>query len=79
MHMLQGESSDDESNEVYAAEFVWSSSDKPSTCTSLKPISKNRQDEIKFTFDVTKCDRFLMNWQSMRRLSSLTLFHQRRN
>ena len=57
MHMLQGESSDDEGNEVYAAEFVWSSSDKPSTCTSLKPISKNRQDEIKFTFDVTKCDR----------------------
>ena len=51
MHMLQGESSDDEGNEVYAAEFVWSSSDKPSTCTSLKPISKNRQDEIKFTFD----------------------------
>ena len=57
MHMLQGEFSDDEGNEVYAAEFVWSSSDKPSTCTSLKPISKNRQDEIKFTFDVTKCDR----------------------
>ena len=57
VHMLQGESSDDEGNEVYAAEFVWSSSDKPSTCTSLKPISKNRQDEIKFTFDVTKCDR----------------------
>ena len=57
MHMLQGESSDDEGNEVYAAKFVWSSSDKPSTCTSLKPISKNRQDEIKFTFDVTKCDR----------------------
>ena len=42
---------------VYAAKFVWSSSDKPSTCTSLKPISKNRQDEIKFTFDVMKCER----------------------
>ena len=57
MHVLQGESSDDEGNEVYAAQFVWSSNDKPSTCASLKPISKNRHDEVKFTFDVTKCDR----------------------
>ena len=57
MHMLQGESSDDKGNEVYAAEFVWSSNDKPSTCASLKPIPKNRHDEVKFTFDVTKCDR----------------------
>ena len=56
MHMLQGESSDDESSEVYAAEFVWSSNDKPSTCASLKPIPKNRHDDVKFTFDVTKCD-----------------------
>ena len=57
MHVLQGESSDDEGNEVYAAEFVWSSNDKPSTCASLKLIPKNRQDEVKFTFDVTKCER----------------------
>ena len=27
MHVLQGESSDDEDNEVYATEFVWSSND----------------------------------------------------
>ena len=57
MHMLQGEASDDEDNDVYAAEFVWSSNDKPSNCASLKPIPKNRHDEIKYTFDVTKCDR----------------------
>ena len=55
--MLQAESSDNEGNEVYAAEFVWSSGDKPSTCTSLKPIPKNRHDEVKYTFDVSKCDR----------------------
>ena len=30
---------------------------KLSTCASLKPIPKNRHDEVKFTFDVTKCDR----------------------
>ena len=79
MHVLQGESSDDEDNEVYAAEFVWSSNDKPSTYASLKPIPKNRHDEVKYTFDVTKCDRILMSWQSLRRLNSLTLFHRWRN
>ena len=57
MHVLHGDSSDDENNEVYAAEFVWSAIDKPSTCASLKPIPKNRHDEVKFTFDVSKCDR----------------------
>ena len=57
MHMLHGDSSDDESKDVYAAEFVWSPNDKPSTCASLKPISKNRHDEVKYTFDVSKCDR----------------------
>ena len=76
MHMLHGDSSDVENSEIYAAEFVWSSSDKPSTCASLKPIPKNRHDEIKYTFDVTKCDRILMSWQSLRRLNSLTLFHR---
>ena len=57
MHMLHGDFSDDENSEVYAAEFVWSSSDKPSTCASLKPILKNWHDEVKYTFDVSKCDR----------------------
>ena len=57
MHVLQGESSYNEGNEVYAAEFVWLSNDKPSTCASLKPIPKNRHDDVKFTIDVTKCDR----------------------
>ena len=48
--------SDDESNDVYAAEFVWTSQAKPFTCSALKPIQKNRQDE-KFTFDISKCER----------------------
>ena len=58
-HALEynSDSSDDESKEVYAAEFVWSSDDKPSTCASLKPIVKNRHEEVKFTFDVSKCAR----------------------
>ena len=58
-HALEyhSDSSDDESKDVNAAEFVWSPNDKPSTCASLKPISKNRHDEVKYTFDVSKCDR----------------------
>ena len=31
------DSSDDEDKAVYAAEFVWPASAKPSTCTPLKP------------------------------------------
>jgi hypothetical protein len=48
--------SDDEGNEVLTSEFVLPK-DKPSTCESLKLVRKNRQQEIKYTFDVAKCDR----------------------
>ena len=50
-------SSDDENKEVYAAEFVWPSKAKPGSVPSLKPIQKNRHEELKFTFDVSKRDR----------------------
>src|SRR6266540_4334599 len=50
------ESSDDEV-EVYAAEFLWPSKDKPYTCDALKPIRKNHEDEMTFSFHVAKCDR----------------------
>jgi hypothetical protein len=46
----------DETN-IYSADFVWPSEDKYISCTSLKPASKGRQEELKFTFDVSKCDR----------------------
>lgn len=39
------------------AEFAWPSNIKHHVCSALKPIHKNRQDEMKFTFDVSKCDR----------------------
>jgi hypothetical protein len=57
VHTINYDSSDDEGKEVYAAEFVWPSKDNPSTCASLKPVRKNRHEEVKFTFDVSKCDR----------------------
>jgi len=66
-HALEyhSDSSDDESKEVYATEFVWSPNDKPSTCSSLKPINKNRKEEIKFTFDVSKCERIFDEFEKM--------------
>jgi hypothetical protein len=56
MHLLDYESSADESKEVCAAEFTWLPNDKANTCVSLKPAHKSR-GEMKFTFDVAKCDK----------------------
>ena len=47
--------SDDEKKEF--AQFIWPSEAKPCSCSSLKPIPKNRQEQVRFTFDVSKCDR----------------------
>jgi hypothetical protein len=43
-------------SEVYVAEFVWPSKDKSCSRVSLKPTHKGQQKELKFTFDVCKCD-----------------------
>jgi hypothetical protein len=51
------ESSDDKEADMCVAEWSWASKSKPFVCSSLKPASKSRQDKIRFTFDVTKCDR----------------------
>jgi hypothetical protein len=48
----------DESNDVYAAELCWPFKAKSYGCDSLNPVHKNRSEEIKFTFDVAKCDNF---------------------
>jgi hypothetical protein len=50
-------SSDDESTEVYVAEMVWPKQAKSSACSSLQPVQKKRQEEVKFTFNVGKCDK----------------------
>jgi hypothetical protein len=51
------ESSDDEETNMCVAEWSWASKSKPFVCSSLKLAFKSRQDEIHFSFDVTKCDR----------------------
>ena len=57
MHVDCKSDSDDEKKEVYVAEFIWPSEAKPCSCSSLKPIQKNRQEQYRFTFDISKCDR----------------------
>ena len=66
------DSSDDEDKEVYATEFVWPASAKPCSCASLKPTQKNRRKEMKFTFDVSKCDRI---FDELLRLGHLKITH----
>jgi hypothetical protein len=57
IHLIERDSSDDESADVYTAEFIWPTKAKSSPCSSLQPVQKNRQEEIKFTFNVAKCDK----------------------
>jgi hypothetical protein len=49
--------SDDEEADICVAKWSWESKSKPFLCSSLKPASKSRQDEMCYTFDVAKCDR----------------------
>jgi hypothetical protein len=53
------DSSGDESSEVLTSEFVWPSKTKSLACDTLKPTHKNQKDNIKYTFDVAKCDKIL--------------------
>jgi len=66
------DSSADEDNEVYTAEFVWPSSAKPCSCASLKPTQKGPKEEMKFTFDVSKCDRI---FDELLRLGHIKINH----
>jgi hypothetical protein len=50
-------SSNDEPKEVYTPEIVCPEHAKPSACSSLQLVKKKRQEEVKFTFNVGKCDK----------------------
>jgi hypothetical protein len=52
------DSASDNDVDVCVAEWVVMSREKPLTCSFLKP-SPGRRDEMKFTFEVTKCDKLL--------------------
>ena len=62
--------SDDEKKEF--AEFIWPSEAKPCSCSSLKPIPKNRQEQVRFIFDVSKCDRI---FDELHRSGNIKLSH----
>jgi hypothetical protein len=50
-------SSDDELKEVYTAEIVWPEQAKSLACSSLQSVQKKQQEEVKFIFNVDKCDK----------------------
>jgi hypothetical protein len=47
---------DDKYADICTAKLVWQIKAKHSPCSSLQTVQKNRQ-EIKFTFNVAKCDK----------------------
>jgi hypothetical protein len=59
VHIVECDQSslDDESTEVYAAEMVWPKQAKSSAYSTLQLVQKKRQEEVKFIFNVGKCDK----------------------
>jgi hypothetical protein len=51
------ESLDDKEADMSVAVWNWASKFKPFICSSLKLASKSPQDEMRYTFNVAKCDR----------------------
>jgi hypothetical protein len=56
VNFVEDDSASGEDTEVCIAEWVDTPKDKPLTCSILK-LSPGKRDEVKFTFDVTKCDK----------------------
>jgi hypothetical protein len=56
VNYVDDESTSDGDTEVCIAKWVDAPSHKPISCSFMKPNS-GRKDEMKYIFDVTKCDR----------------------
>jgi hypothetical protein len=56
VHFLEDEHDDEEGNEIYVAEWVEKPGGKPISCSFLK-LNEGRRDEMRYAFDVSKCDR----------------------
>jgi hypothetical protein len=54
---FSSELSDNEEVEMCVAEWSWGAKSKPFICSSLKPASKSRQDEMRYIFYIAKCYR----------------------
>jgi hypothetical protein len=55
VHFLEEEVNDEEGNDICVAEWVEKPRDEPISCSFLKP-NGGRRDEMRYTFNVTKCD-----------------------
>jgi hypothetical protein len=64
------ESASEEEAEVCVVEWVDNPRDKLISCSFLKP-STGKKDEVKYTFDVSKCDRLfdVLVWGGVIRLT----------
>jgi hypothetical protein len=56
INFVDEETDDEEGNEICVAEWVEKPRDKPISCSFLKP-NEGRREEMRYTFDVSKCDR----------------------
>jgi hypothetical protein len=56
VHFLEGEHDNEQGNEICVAEWVEKPGGKPISCSFLKP-NEGWRDEMRYTFDVSKCDR----------------------
>jgi hypothetical protein len=59
LHFLEDEHDDEEGNEICVAEWVEKLWCKPISCSFLKP-NKGWRDEMRYAFDVSKCDRLFV-------------------
>jgi hypothetical protein len=57
INFVDEEADDEEGNEICVAEWVEKHRDKPISCSFLRP-NRGRREEMRYTFDVSKCDRF---------------------
>jgi hypothetical protein len=51
------------------SKLVWPTQAKPSSCSYLQSIQKNRQEEVKFTFNVAKYDKIFDELLKMAKLN----------
>jgi hypothetical protein len=72
IHLVERDSSDDESADVYTTELDWPTKAKSSACSSLQSVQKNRQEEVKFTFNVAKCDKI---FDELLKIGNIKLIH----
>jgi hypothetical protein len=56
VNCVNEDSASKEDTEVCVAKWVYTLKDKPLACSLLK-MSPGKKDEVKFMFDVTKCDK----------------------